>query len=217
MNLAAQQPGAFSPEKADKARAILTGALEVFTTQGYAAASMSRIATAAGVSKPTLYSYFQDKEGLFVALLQHLMENNSRLLSDPALLDMSLPPDKLLRQILKSVLKDSSHNKSFLTLMRLIISESEQFPTLAQTFVREVSKPMLEQFAYYLDAHPQLNLPDPMVTARVIAGTMAHYMITQEIMHGHEIVPMDPDRMVDGLIDLVMLAGSAPQLSSTAS
>ncbi|MEO1593310.1 MAG: TetR/AcrR family transcriptional regulator, partial [Cyanobacteria bacterium J06632_22] len=112
MNLAAQQPGAFSPEKADKARAILTGALEVFTTQGYAAASMSRIATAAGVSKPTLYSYFQDKEGLFVALLQHLMENNSRLLSDPALLDMSLPPDKLLRQILKSVLKDSSHNKS---------------------------------------------------------------------------------------------------------
>ncbi|MEO0540928.1 MAG: TetR/AcrR family transcriptional regulator [Cyanobacteria bacterium P01_A01_bin.105] len=216
MDLPAQSPAAFSPEKADKAQAILTGALEVFTTHGYAAASMARIAAAAGVSKPTLYSYFQDKEGLFVALIQHLTYNNSRLLSDPAVLDMSLPPDKMMRKILKSVIKNSSHNKTFIALIRLIISESEQFPQLSQAFIREVSKPMLERFALYLTMHPQLNLPDPMVTARIIAGTMVHYMITQEIMHGSEILPMDAERLVDGLIDVVMLAGGAPHLSTAA-
>lgn len=56
--------------KADKEEVILQGALQVFTHQGYAAASMDRIAAAAGVSKSTLYSYFRDKEGVFVALVQ---------------------------------------------------------------------------------------------------------------------------------------------------
>ncbi|MBE9202404.1 TetR/AcrR family transcriptional regulator [Synechocystis salina LEGE 06099] len=59
----------------DKAEQILDGALKIFTTQGYAAASMDRIAKAAGVSKPTLYSYFQDKEGLFMALVRHLTQS----------------------------------------------------------------------------------------------------------------------------------------------
>lgn len=59
-----------SDSKADKAQTILTGALEVFTTQGYVAASMDRIAKTCGVSKPTLYTYFINKEGLFVALVQ---------------------------------------------------------------------------------------------------------------------------------------------------
>ncbi|MEL7315245.1 MAG: TetR/AcrR family transcriptional regulator, partial [Cyanobacteria bacterium J06559_3] len=64
----------------DKAKAILSGALQVFTTQGYAAASMDRIASAAGVSKPTLYRYFQDKETLFVTLIQQSMQKNRQLL-----------------------------------------------------------------------------------------------------------------------------------------
>lgn len=216
VNLPAQPFDAFSPEKADKAKAILAGALEVFTTEGYASASMARIASAAGVSKPTLYSYFQDKEGLFVALIRHLMHDNSRLLTDPAAIDLTLPPDQMLRRMLKSVVKNSAQNKTFLTLMRLLIGESEQFPSLAQTFVREVSMATLERLALYLEAHPALNLPDPMVTARVINGAVVHYLITQQIMHGGEIFPVDADRMVDGLVDLVMVAAGAPHLSSTA-
>ncbi|MEL6248602.1 MAG: TetR/AcrR family transcriptional regulator [Cyanobacteria bacterium J06626_23] len=192
----------------DKAKQILAGALEVFTTQGYAAASMTRIAAAAGVSKPTLYSYFDDKAGLFVALIQSLTLKSGRLLFEsPKGPDLALPPDQVLRQMMTSILRESSQNQHFMTLMRLIIGESEQFPELAQTFVREVSKPMLEKLAQYLDAHPQLNFPDPMVTARVIAGAIVHYMITQDMMQGKEIMPMDCDRMVDGLIDLVMAAG----------
>ena len=58
-----------SSGKADKEELILQGALQVFMTQGYTAASMDRIAAAAGVSKSTLYSYFRDKEGLFVQAL----------------------------------------------------------------------------------------------------------------------------------------------------
>jgi AcrR family transcriptional regulator len=48
-----------------KRRQILNGAREVFLTQGFDAASMGEIARRAGVSKGTLYVYFNSKEELF--------------------------------------------------------------------------------------------------------------------------------------------------------
>ncbi|NJN49549.1 MAG: TetR/AcrR family transcriptional regulator [Alkalinema sp. RL_2_19] len=196
-------------DKPDKAQAILDGALTVFTTQGFAAVSMDRIAKAAGVSKPTLYSYFQDKEGLFVALVQQLVADNLMLHEyREQLPDLQLPPADVLRQIAHSVLGSAAGNQPFLTLMRLMISESGQFPELSQTFVRELSKPVIERLAGYFEIHPDLNLADPIVTARIFVGAVMHYIITQYLMHGDAVIPLDRDRMVDGLVDLIVTAGT---------
>ncbi|MEO1125405.1 MAG: TetR/AcrR family transcriptional regulator [Cyanobacteria bacterium J06639_16] len=192
----------------DKAKAILSGALRVFTTQGYAAASMDRIASAAGVSKPTLYRYFQDKETLFVTLIQQSMQKNRQLLFNlQTAPDLQHAPDNVLRQLATSVLEEFSRNQPLSTLMRLIIGESERFPELARTFVREIQKPLLEDLSGYLAAQTQLQLPDPMVAARIFSGSIVHYLIVQEIMHGKDILPLERDRMIDGLIQLIMAAG----------
>jgi AcrR family transcriptional regulator len=47
---------------------IMDGAREVFLAQGFDAASMGAIARKAGVSKGTLYVYFDGKEQLFEAI-----------------------------------------------------------------------------------------------------------------------------------------------------
>src|SRR4029079_3886187 len=51
-----------------KRRQILEGARKVFLAQGFDGASMGEIAKIAGVSKGTLYVYFDSKESLFEAL-----------------------------------------------------------------------------------------------------------------------------------------------------
>ena len=54
-----------APHGADdsaKRRQIIQGARAIFLAQGFDAASMSDIARAAGVSKGTLYVYFDNKE-----------------------------------------------------------------------------------------------------------------------------------------------------------
>src|SRR6478735_6963116 len=51
-----------------KRRQILEGARKVFLAQGFDGASMGEIAKVAGVSKGTLYVYFDSKESLFEAL-----------------------------------------------------------------------------------------------------------------------------------------------------
>jgi AcrR family transcriptional regulator len=52
-----------------KRRQIVEGARAIFLQQGFDAASMSDIARAAGVSKGTLYVYFENKEQLFEAIV----------------------------------------------------------------------------------------------------------------------------------------------------
>src|SRR5215469_1956849 len=60
-----------SPEDSSKRRQIIEGARHVFMAQGFDAASMNEIARVAGVSKGTLYVYFQNKEELFEAIVGH--------------------------------------------------------------------------------------------------------------------------------------------------
>jgi TetR/AcrR family transcriptional regulator len=49
---------------------LLTGALQLFISRGYAATSVREIVEAAGVTKPVLYYYFQSKEGLYLAIME---------------------------------------------------------------------------------------------------------------------------------------------------
>ena len=53
-----------------KRRQIMEGARQVFLSAGFDGASMNDIARAAGVSKGTLYAYFNSKDELFEAIIR---------------------------------------------------------------------------------------------------------------------------------------------------
>src|ERR1700683_2340887 len=57
-------------DESAKRRQIIDGARAVFLSRGFDAASMNDIARAAGVSKGTLYVYFDHKEELFEAIVE---------------------------------------------------------------------------------------------------------------------------------------------------
>jgi AcrR family transcriptional regulator len=68
----AQAQAKIAPQIAEdsvKRRQIVEGARQIFLAQGFDAASMNDIARAAGVSKGTLYVYFDNKEELFEAIV----------------------------------------------------------------------------------------------------------------------------------------------------
>jgi len=117
----------------EKRRQILDGALAVFMAQGFDAASMSGIAAAASVSKGTLYVYFQDKEHLFVALIEREREAQKRALLQ-ALSDGSEMSDALMRygealaKLLTHPFAVSAH--------RIVIGVAERMPDLGQEFYR---------------------------------------------------------------------------------
>lgn len=58
------------PEAGARER-LLCAALTLFNDKGYAAASVREIVEAAGVTKPVLYYYFGNKEGIYLELMQN--------------------------------------------------------------------------------------------------------------------------------------------------
>ena len=58
--------------KAAKAELALDGATEVFTRYGYARTTMGDIAARAGISRPTLYLLFPDKEAAFAQVIERM-------------------------------------------------------------------------------------------------------------------------------------------------
>ena len=60
------------PEYKEEVRKrIVAAAHEIFHEKGYANTKMSDIAVAMGVTKPTIYHYFDTKENLFVAVAEY--------------------------------------------------------------------------------------------------------------------------------------------------
>ncbi|MGB5961331.1 MAG: TetR/AcrR family transcriptional regulator [Coleofasciculaceae cyanobacterium] len=194
---------------AEKAEAILLGGMQEFLAHGYAATSMDRVAAAAGVSKATVYSHFQDKEGLFTALIRQLVEGKFRSIFEPNHVDMlQADPNILLRDLANRVLDMGISDPQFLNFMRVILGESGRFPQLARAFVRNVEQTSFDRLRQYLTNCPQLKLSDPEATARVFIGTLVHFMIVQEMLHGRDIVPMERDRLVDNLVHLITVSNT---------
>jgi AcrR family transcriptional regulator len=62
--------GMSPPRNEDTRRRIVLTALDLFTRYGYKRTSVELLAAEAGVAKPTIYSYFDDKEAIFRAVVE---------------------------------------------------------------------------------------------------------------------------------------------------
>lgn len=188
----------------EKTEAILKGAMEQFLAHGYAATSMDRVSKAAGVSKATVYSHFGDKESLFNALIQTLAKDKFQTaMSLQEHQSLEEDPKIVLKQLATKLLDNGVSDRTFQNFIRIIIGESGRFPQLAKAYVKNVAKPAIEILTQYFQSHPNLNLPDEEATVRIFIGTLVYYIMLQELMHGKDIIPLESDRLVETLADLI--------------
>jgi AcrR family transcriptional regulator len=189
-----------SPEKTE---AILRGAMQEFLEHGYAGARIDKIVAAAGVSKATLYRHFADKEALFKALIERIAAK-TKLFQQQDFPPLQEEPVVFLKRYATKMLDNITQNSQEVALLRIIIADSGRFPELGRVFVQTVEKPNLDFLKQYFATHPQLQIADPEVAARTFIGTLIHFVIVQNLLHGEDILPMECDRLVDGLLNLII-------------
>jgi TetR/AcrR family transcriptional regulator of autoinduction and epiphytic fitness len=187
----------------EKTNAILDGAMQEFLANGYAATSMDKVAAAAGISKATVYSHFQDKEGLFTALVQRLA-CQKELFSLEKLQSVQDDPASFLKRFASGMLDNVAADPQTIAFLRIIIGESGRFPELARAFVQNIEKPALELLSQYFASHPELQIPDPEVAARMFVGTLVHFVLLRDVLHSGDIVPMERDRLLDNLLHVII-------------
>lgn len=201
LNKTKSQVRELSPEKTE---AILEGAMQEFLEQGYSGTTMDKIAAAAGVSKATVYSHFQDKEALFKALIEKMAQEKCSAINNPEIAQgLQGKPEEVLRFFANNMLDSTIDNQEFLGFMRVVIAESGRFPELARTFISSFDKYGSEVLREYLNCCKDLKLSDPDAISYLFIGSLVHFLIHQEIMHGKDVMAMDRDRLVNSLINLV--------------
>lgn len=123
--------GIESSRSARKRRAILDVARELFLRHGYLGTSMDDVASAAKVSKQTVYQHFGDKRRMFVEILTGDMSHADATV---ATLAATLPDSKDLQTDLRVFARAylaAVMQPHLMRLRRVVIGEAERFPELA--------------------------------------------------------------------------------------
>ena len=143
-----------------KREQILDGAKRVFMRQGFDAASMNDITREAGVSKGTIYVYFDNKEELFGALIDRertkLFKSMAAALNDHASVRQALTRYGTL-------LAERLISAEVLRAQRMVVGVMERMPELAAHFYEagpNMGKHMLSDYLRSEIAEGSLSIPD---------------------------------------------------------
>ncbi len=115
---------------------IISAALEVFADRGFAATKLEDVARRAGVTKGTIYLYFENKEALFKALVRQtivpVIEKGEALAQSFTGSARDLF-ERLVREYFRLVGETPLSG-----IPRLMIAEAGNFPELARFYYEEV-------------------------------------------------------------------------------
>ena len=115
---------------------LTAAALELFVERGYAATRLEDVAAAAGVSKGTLYLYFDSKEALFKAVVREGLL--PALAEGEALVEgFSGTSEELLREVVMGMWELIGAQRIG-GIPKLIFAEARNFPEIAQFYEQEV-------------------------------------------------------------------------------
>src|SRR5262249_50535112 len=114
---------------------ILSAALASFAERGFAATRLDDVATRAGVTKGTLYLYFDSKEELFKAVVrQELVPNIER--AEAMVANSAAPGAVLLGRLIR--LFSGVIQSPLSAIPKLVLTEAGNFPDLARFYADEV-------------------------------------------------------------------------------
>ena len=102
-------------EKMNRRNEILQAAWEVFASKDYDSATIDDVATAAELSKGTVYLYFQSKADLFHSTIEMGMEKVNTMIQE--IVSSSEDPVSGLREIIKRLLDYSEENMDFFKIL----------------------------------------------------------------------------------------------------
>lgn len=149
-----------------KRQQIMEGARKVFHAKGFDAASMNDIARVAGVSKGTLYVYFENKEQLFLEIIAE--EKRADLWPvmelDHEDHDIAGVLNRFGRDFLKALTRPY-----YIKAMRTVLGILERMPEIGADYYARGPQICMEKLAAYLAAQTEagvVHIQDPLLAAQ---------------------------------------------------
>ena len=184
-------------KKGRKYDQVVAGARAVFMREGFEGASVDEIARDAGVSKATLYSYFPDKQHLFLEVLKTecAAQAEVEVLFEQTGLSVEEKLAVICKKLITFFVSDFGQD-----MFRVCVAEAKRFPELGETFYASGPKHWGEKIAGFLcsdKARACLDIEDPLLAADQLAQ-LCRTDLMLKVMFGIEKNPSEDelDRIV---------------------
>jgi len=192
-------------KKGRKFDQVVEGARVVFMREGYEGASVDEIARDAGVSKATLYSYFPDKQHLFLAVLTEECAVQSEV--EITIRDDAVSVPDTLRVVSRTLI-EFMLSPFGQDMFRVCVAEAQRFPELGRAFFESGPKRWVRKIGDYLStpaAQAVLEIEDTALAADQLAQ-LCRTDLLLKIMFGIEksASPEDIDRIADEAVKTFM-------------
>ena len=177
---------------------IVEAALEVFAEKGFAAAKLDDIARRAGISKPTLYLYFDTKEEMFRAVARAAVASLLEALESTA-----EGPDAPFAELAPKLLSRAAEMMSsgrVPAMARMVIGESRNFPDLARIWHDDVVASVIRSLAGVIaraQTRGEVAPGDPRLHAFSLMGPMVMAMLFREVFGRVGTNPPDLQALAD--------------------
>lgn len=135
--------------KADRPGEIVEAAFEEFVKRGYEATRLEDIAARAGVTKGTIYVYFENKEALFVSMVTQISREHVSSLARELDAITQTGPD-FMRPFLTLFSARIARHDRMTEVLRLLIAEAPRFPKLVDQHFDEFIAPILARVERWL-------------------------------------------------------------------
>jgi len=186
---------------------ILRAALEIFAERGFAAARIDDVAARAGVSKGTVYLYFDSKEALFKAVVTETIGSEI----DRAEMLMAAYSGKyavLFDQLLGMISTVINRNE-IAAIPKIVIAEAGNFPDLAKFYLNNVVKRALAIFSQIIEggiATGEFRAVDVKQAARVLVAPMLFALLWRQCFEPVDDEAFDVRSYFEAHHDLVLAA-----------
>jgi AcrR family transcriptional regulator len=200
--------GVRAQKSAARREAILSAALDEFSAQGFAATRLDDVARRAGVAKGTIYLHFRDKEALFQELIRSVLG------PFVGTLELALKADLPVRQIAEQALElfvREVYETRRKDVIRLILTEGQRFPQLAEFYYREVLSRAIAAFRQLMRGAVERGELKSDALAR-FPQLMAAPAIVAIMWNGlfDRFEPIDPRALMRAHFDILFGEGRAP-------
>jgi AcrR family transcriptional regulator len=129
--------------KAERPQEILEAAFVEFSRNGYASTALDQIAEHAGVTKGTIYVYFENKEHLFISMVREITKTTLDTVRDMFETHEGSTAE-LLRAQFSFMYQHIVEDKRRREVVRMLIAEAPRFPELADRYHEEILRPCLD-------------------------------------------------------------------------
>ena len=129
--------------KAERPQEIIEAAFAEFSRNGYATTTLDQIAERAGVTKGTIYVYFESKEHLFISMVREFTKPTMEPVQDMFKTHDGSTAD-LLRAQFSFIYEHLVEDRRRREVVRMLIAEATRFPELADRYHAEILRPCLD-------------------------------------------------------------------------